>query len=334
MAEEDTATPAATASPPLPPPPPPPSTRDLLWTTLHTTTMPADNVEWDLARARAEPHSVDAAGFFCMMSGKGQVGVCRQLVDECGVWPYVPSPDDPEKFQALHMAASEGRLEMVRYLELECGRKQRQQQQQQPQEGKEEQQLQQQDNNKKPSEKQEQRRRRQEQLAGGVGGREGKEPAAGQGEEGEGGVEEETKTASPGSRGAAITTTGGGRAVAVNSKGSSSSSSSSDGNDNDDYLTPSNGSSSSSSSDGDEHGLSPTTTATAPSRPGLVDLDAPLTDGPTALHLALKQKHQDVALFLIREGRASVNLRDDKGRSSLMWACCMGLVDCVRTLVN
>jgi hypothetical protein len=95
--------------------------------------MPPEYVEWGLARARAAPHSVDAAGFFCMMAGKGQVDICRQLVEECGVWPNVPSPNDPEKLQALHLAASEGRLQVARYLVLECGRKQPQQQQQQQQ---------------------------------------------------------------------------------------------------------------------------------------------------------------------------------------------------------
>jgi len=142
MAEEDAAAAAGTTLSPPPPPllslqtsldasvHPDPS---LLWRTLHTSTMPPEYLEWGLARARAAPHSVDAAGFFCMMAGKGQVDVCRQLVGECGVWPNVPSPNDPEKLQALHLAASEGRQEVVRYLVLECGRKQQPQPQSQHQ---------------------------------------------------------------------------------------------------------------------------------------------------------------------------------------------------------
>ncbi len=88
-----------------------------------------------------------------------------------------------------------------------------------------------------------------------------------------------------------------------------------------------------SSSDGDDHGLSSATTAAAPPRPGLVDVDATLADGRTALHLAVKEKHEAVVLFLVREGKACVDSRDDKGRTPLMWACCLGMLECVRCLV-
>ena len=161
MAEEPAATPA------LPPPAPPDP--DLLWTTLHTNEMPVAYVEWGLARASAEPHSVDAAGFFCTMAGKGKVDICRKLVGECGVWPNVPSPNDPEgeKLQAVHMAASEGRLEVVRYLVLECGRKQPQQQQQQ--QGEEEEKKEKEQLLLKMEKKQQQQRRRKDKEGQGQG---------------------------------------------------------------------------------------------------------------------------------------------------------------------
>ena len=40
-----------------------------------------------------------------------------------------------------------------------------------------------------------------------------------------------------------------------------------------------------------------------------------------------------MSLFLIREAAAKVDARDCKGRTPLMWASCLGLVDVVRHLI-
>lgn len=64
-----------------------------------------------------------------------------------------------------------------------------------------------------------------------------------------------------------------------------------------------------------------------------VDVDAAMSDGLTALMAALDQKQETVACWLVRGGKANVEIGDMDGNTALMRACHYDLLSSVRCLV-
>ena len=64
-----------------------------------------------------------------------------------------------------------------------------------------------------------------------------------------------------------------------------------------------------------------------------VNVDASDHKGETALYKALAEKQTAVALFLMREGKASLEAKSVQELTPLMHACVQGMLECVRVLV-
>lgn len=64
-----------------------------------------------------------------------------------------------------------------------------------------------------------------------------------------------------------------------------------------------------------------------------VDVDAQTNEGDTALHLAVQGGKEEVALFLIRVGKANVNIINTQGLTALTWALNPRLRNVLRCLV-
>ncbi len=79
--------------------------------------------------------------------------------------------------------------------------------------------------------------------------------------------------------------------------------------------------------------FSTTLTARALPLSARVNVDASDHKGETALHMALAEKQAAVALFLMREGKASLEAKSVQGLTPLMHACVQGMLECVRFLV-
>lgn len=80
---------------------------------------------------------------------------------------------------------------------------------------------------------------------------------------------------------------------------------------------------------------------------GLIDLMEVYTNGETPLIVALKNRHKDVAMTILKHvekktlwhwlfvsSREPLNSIDKTGRTALMWACQQGFLDVVRNLVD